>query len=216
MLEESTLKDELSDDMISSEATNVILAGTDTTSVSLTYLIWCVLTHPHVNKTLQAELCTCSADPTAKELEALPYLNRVIDETLRLYSAVPASLPRETPATGAMLAGYHIPGGTTVGTQAYTFHRNPAVFPDPEKFDPDRWVNPTREMKEAFVPMSAGSRSCLGVHIAKLQLWHATVAFFRACPDAQIAPATTAASMEIFDYFVIAPVSHKCEITLAA
>ncbi len=141
-------------------------------------------------------------------------MNKVIDETLRLYSAAPGSLPRIVPAGGAILGGYHIPGGTTVSTQAYTFHRNPKIFPNPESFDPDRWTDPSREMRDAFMPWGAGSRSCLGVHIAKMELFHATFAFFRACPNAEVAPATTKESMETVDYFLIKPAGNKCEVTL--
>ena len=198
--------------MIADEASNFMIGGTDTTSTTLTYLVWAVLRHPKVRQALLAELITIPADPTACELEAAQYLNCIIDETLRLYSAVPGSLRRTTPAGGAMLAGYNIPGNTVVCTQAYTFHRNPSVFQDPWCFDPDRWINPTKEMKNNFIPWGVGSRSCAGIHLAKLQMRHATVMFFRACPDAVIAPSTTPESMEMIDFFLATPISHSCKI----
>ena len=198
--------------MIADEASNFMIGGTDTTSTTLTYLIWAVLRHPQVKQRLLAELLTMPADPTARELEVAPYLNRVIDETLRLYSAVPGSLRRTTPSGGAMLAGYNLPGNTVVCTQAYTFHRNSSVFQEPWCFDPDRWINPTKEMQNNFIPWGLGSRSCAGIHLAKLEMRHAIVMFFRACPDVTIAPSTTPESMEMVDFFLAAPISHSCKI----
>ena len=117
--------------MIADEASNFMIGGTDTTSTTLTYLVWAVLRHPKVRQALLAELITVPANPTACELEAAQYLNCIIDETLRLYSAVPGSLRRTTPAGGAMLAGYNIPGNTVVCTQALHFPPGSQRVPGP-------------------------------------------------------------------------------------
>ena len=76
----------------------------------------------------------------------------VIEETLRLYPAVPSGLPRVVPPEGATFRGVWLPGGTTVLTQAYSLHRDPVAFPDAETFDPSRWEHPTQAMKECFYP----------------------------------------------------------------
>lgn len=65
-------------------------------------------------------------------LEALPVLNGVIEETLRLYGAAPGSLPRVVPEGGATMAGHFLPAGTVVATQAYTMHRDGGIFDQPE------------------------------------------------------------------------------------
>jgi cytochrome P450 len=65
------------------------------------------------------------------ELEAAPILNSVLNETLRLYGAAPGALPRIVPSRGLAVGEHHIPAGVEVSTQAYTNHRDPAVFPDP-------------------------------------------------------------------------------------
>ena len=120
---------QLTEKQISNEARNLTIAGTDTAAIALTYLVWAVLNHPHVKQKLQAELDQhCPADPMGKELETLLYLNSVIEETLRLYSPISQSLPRSTPAGGTTLCGYELPPGTIVSTQAYTFHRDPAIY----------------------------------------------------------------------------------------
>lgn len=57
-----------------------------------------------------------------------------------------------------MLGGHFVPEGSTVSTQAYTLHRDPAVFLDPQIFWPQRWESPNQEMKDAFMPYGGGTR----------------------------------------------------------
>ena len=149
----------LSDTEILSEARAYIVAGSDTTSNTLTYLVWRVCGDPAIRRRLAEELQDLPADFNDQMLKALPYLNQVIDETLRLYAAAPSGLPRVVPPGGARLAGHWLPGGSTVTTQAYTLHRDPIVFPRPEIFDPSRWAAPTKAMKESSMPFGGGSRS---------------------------------------------------------
>lgn len=151
--------DGLSDTEILSQARTYIIAGSDTTSNTLTYLVWSVCRSDGIRRRLVEELKALPADFDETMLKALPYLNQVIDETLRLYAAVPSGLPRVVPPGGAELAGHWLPGGSTVTTQAYTLHRDPTVFPRPDVFDPDRWAAPTKAMKESSMPFGGGSRS---------------------------------------------------------
>ena len=120
------------DDMdVRIEAMNVIIAGTDTTGVTLTYLTWAVLQRPELQKALEEEVGALKEGFTENDLIELPLLNAVIEETLRLYGAAPSSLPRVVPNGGAKLGGLYIPQGITVSTQAYTFHRDPEIWSDP-------------------------------------------------------------------------------------
>lgn len=93
------------------------------------------------------------------DLKRLPYLNHVIDESLRLYSAAPATLPRVVPAGGATLAGHRFEGGTVVSCQAYSLHRDAGVFPCPEEFRPERWEGATGVMREGMHAFGGGARS---------------------------------------------------------
>ena len=175
-------KNRLSDFEIRLEASGYIIAGSDTTAITLTYLVWAVCRDRKVQEKLVAELASLPEQLRDSDARDLPYLSQVVHETLRLYPAVPSALPRAVPQEGATLAGYQLPGGTTVSTQAYSLHRDPTVFVDPDRqvathqqidhlfglpanfqrFDPERWVNPTKEMKAAFMPFGGGSRSkCL-------------------------------------------------------
>ncbi|KAF2966207.1 hypothetical protein GQX73_g7377 [Xylaria multiplex] len=151
----------LTDKEINEEAQIYIVAGSDTTANTLTYLTWrlSLPENAHLKARLIEELGTLSSgELTESELKGLPYLNRVISETLRLHSAVPGCLRRIIPDGGAVIGGFPLPAGGEVMTNAYCLHRNEEVFPNPEKFDPDRWDNPTKQMKDAYLPFGGGSR----------------------------------------------------------
>lgn len=115
------------------EAQSYITAGTDTTAVTLTYLVWAVCRDRKIQDTLVRELQSVPENLTHQDVRDLPYLNCVVEEALRRYGAAPGSLPRVVPPEGATLAGQHLPGGVVVSTQAYSVHRDPEAFPNPEK-----------------------------------------------------------------------------------
>lgn len=140
-------------------AQTYIVAGTDTTAITLTYAVWRVCQNPTIRQRLVKELQQLPESFDDHDALKLPYLNQVLDEALRLHSAAPSGLPRLVPPEGATLAGKYLPGGSVVCTQAWSLHRNEDIFPDPETFDPDRWAAPTRDMRDASMPFGGGSRS---------------------------------------------------------
>jgi cytochrome P450 len=140
------------------EALTFIVAGSDTVANTLAYLVWAVCKHEAVKLRLVEELRSLPEEFDDHHLRQLTYLGCVIEETLRLYPAAPTGLLREVPAEGAFISGHWIPGGTTVSAQAWSFHRHPEAFPDPERFYPERWESPTLLMKDYFIPFGAGSR----------------------------------------------------------
>lgn len=211
------------DDMdVRIEAMNVIIAGTDTTGVTLTYLTWAVLQRPQLQTALEAEAAGLADNFTENDLIKLPLLNAVIEETLRLYGAAPSSLPRVVPKGGTSFSGHYIPQGVTVDTQAYTFHRNPEIWNDPLRFNPHRWISSKEQTAEAlspaaktaFHPFGAGARSCIGIHLARMELRYAVAFFFRECKGIHLVESATEESMEFENFFLIAPKAHRCEITL--
>jgi cytochrome P450 len=151
----------LTDDTLALEARSFIIAGSDTTARSLTYLIWATLKHPSVKQCLQDEVDRLPMVFSSKDATELPYLMATIKETLRLYGAAPGSLPRLVPSGGRTLGEYLMPEGTTVSTQAWTLHRDAAIFERPLEFIPERWFEPTQNMKDAYMPFGGGSRSKL-------------------------------------------------------
>lgn len=120
---------------IQHEAQGYIVAGSDTTAVTLTYLVYAVAQDTRVRDKLLAELTALPEPVSYNDLRDLHYLNLVINETLRLYTAVPFGLPRAVPAEGARFNGFYLPGGVTVSTQSYSLHRDPTIFPDPDRYD---------------------------------------------------------------------------------
>lgn len=124
----------LTDGDVREEAGNLIVAGSDTTAVTLTYLLWAVLKQSDLQAQLEVEISRMSDELNVEELEAAPLLNSIIEETLRLYGAAPGALPRIVPNAGLTINGYHIPGGVDVSTQAYTNHRDPSIFPEPHRY----------------------------------------------------------------------------------
>ncbi|KAF7549664.1 hypothetical protein G7Z17_g6221 [Cylindrodendrum hubeiense] len=189
----------LTDHQVQLEAGNLILAGSDTTAVTLTYLVWAVLKNPDLQRRLEEEVAGLPERFDDLTAEKLPLLEAVINETLRLYGAAPGGLPRSVPKGGATLSGYYIPEDFVVETQAYTIHRNANIFPDPLKFDESRFLDPqkrTRAEKNMFTPFGAGSRICIGMHLARTELRLAT------------------AMMEMENFFLISPKSHTCKVVL--
>lgn len=123
----------ITDSSIRLEAGNLIVAGSDTTAVTLTYLIWAVLKDPALQRDIEAEVAGLSPDLGLDELKCATLLNSAIEEALRLYGAAPGSLPRVVPRGGTTINGYTIPGGIVVSTQSYTMHRDASIFPNPHQ-----------------------------------------------------------------------------------
>ncbi|EIN12237.1 cytochrome P450 [Punctularia strigosozonata HHB-11173 SS5] len=106
----------MSEEMLVSMCVTYIIAGTDTTGTTLSWLMWALASHPHVYDTLRAELIAAFPDPGAfpdlASLRKLPYLTAVIKEALRRYPATPIYLPRVVPEGGAVHQGHYLPAGT--------------------------------------------------------------------------------------------------------
>ncbi|RCI08946.1 hypothetical protein L249_5130 [Ophiocordyceps polyrhachis-furcata BCC 54312] len=210
---------ELSPTQVHNQAELYFIAGSDTTAGTLTFLIWAICRRPHIQTALVADLRTLPAEGfDDAQIRQLPYLDRLIQEGLRLYGAVQTSLPRYVPAGGADLGGYWFPEGTKVHGQAYSLHRDPGVFTNPGEFDPSRWEEPTQEMRDSFMPFGRGTRTCLGRHLAMIELRHSVAHFFLAFPDARVSTVggMSDEDMEEQDYFVLSPKGKRCLIEAAS
>lgn len=146
----------LTETELTREAMAYSIAGTDTTAITFSYLIWLVAQRPDLQARIQEELRDAVLDN--QTLKANTFLEHLIDEILRLYGAAPGPLHRTVPAGGAKMGDFFIPGNLTVSTQGWTLHRDPQVFEDPESFNPDRWKEPTQAMKDSFMPWGGGAR----------------------------------------------------------
>lgn len=119
---------------LGSQASALIIAGSGTTSTTLTYATWALLTHPAIRHKLEDELTQLPIDFDDVTLEKLPYLNAFVTEVLRLYGSAPGALPRSTPPQGIRIGHFFIPSGVTLTTQAYTMHRDPLIFENPDVY----------------------------------------------------------------------------------
>jgi len=143
----------------------------------------------------------------------LAYLRACVNESMRLAPPVATDLVRRTPAEGAKIDDQMVPGNTVVSISAYTAHRDPEVFPDPEAFWPERWLirgdDRLKEMLAVFIPFSAGSRSCIGRNITILEqlVFIATL-----CYRYDFALPSKEWEMEFEDYFNLWPVKLPMKI----
>ncbi|KAH6959580.1 cytochrome P450 [Ilyonectria sp. MPI-CAGE-AT-0026] len=199
------------------EIANLVFAGTDTTSTTLTYLFWELSKNRDWQRRLREELSAVTYNgkvPAYKDIVDLPILDAVITETLRLHPAAPASLQRETPAGGRTLNGVFIPEKTIVSMQCYTTQRDPTVYPNPDSFMPNRWIGTeavTESMKSLFLPFSRGTRACLGKNLAMMELKMTTATLVRYY-TVDLGPDTTEDSMMMMDHFLAMPRSGKCDL----
>ncbi|KAF3769546.1 putative benzoate 4-monooxygenase cytochrome P450 [Cryphonectria parasitica EP155] len=219
-------EDALSFENLRDNAQVYMTAGTGTTATSLTFLVWSVCRREDVQRRLVAEVQGRVAALAAaagggggedfgyEDIKDLPYLNCVINETLRLFSVVAAGMPRVVPSGGATLVGQFVPAGTTVLAQSYTLHRNGRVFPRPEEFLPERWENPSKEMKDSIIVFGGGSRVCIGQHLAMMQMRLATCRFFHAFPEAKVSQreGMSDADMDASFYVLLSPKGRRCLI----
>lgn len=166
---------------IASECSDHFLAGIDTTSDTLMFAIWALSlpqNREHQDRlieearSIQESGLNDDGNPTVETLDKLPYLDAVLKETLRLYAPIPASEPRRPPRD-TEIDGYHIPAWTIVSMAPYSLHRNPEIFPDPLKFNPERWLGDTEQvaqMKKWWWAFSSGGRMCIGMHLGMAEM----------------------------------------------
>jgi cytochrome P450 len=154
-------------------------AGTDTTARTLAIAQYYILSDPAVHARLFAELRTVIPAPGAPvpshdALERLPYLTGIILESLRLGNSAPTRLARIAPDEDLRYENVVIPRGTTFGQSNWFIHTDPACFPDPQAFIPDRWSGPDAERQRRYlVPFGRGARMCLGLNLAYSEIYHA-------------------------------------------
>lgn len=168
----------MSDDELNSEVRTLLFAGHETTAVSLTWVLYALSLHPEIQQRLRDEVCAHWPDVephvTSERAESMPYLNAVVKETLRLYPAAPMVLRRAV--KDDTIAGYRIPAGTRIVLGLGAMMRLPELYPEPEKFNPDRFMQESgpgasqQPNPYLFLPFAIGSRMCIGYKFAILQL----------------------------------------------
>lgn len=156
------------------ECSIMLNAGSDTTGIALTNVLYWLLKHPTCLAALRSELDTVLDDDEAvasyDKVKHLPYLRACLDESLRLTPPNTLGVPRLTPPQSMSIAGHWIPGNTTVHCSTYSLHRNEIIFPEPEVFKPERWLLPgAKDLQPYFASFSGGARGCIGRNITYLE-----------------------------------------------
>ncbi|MDH6575283.1 cytochrome P450 [Kitasatospora sp. MAP5-34] len=160
-----------------------LLAGHETTATSLTFALHLLALHPEQRKRAQQEVDGVLADgrrPVAADLEALPYLTRVLKEAMRLYPA--AGLVGRRAVAECEIDGQRIPAGADVIVSPWVTHRHPDHWENPAVFDPERFT-PEREAarhRYAWYPFGGGPRACIGQHFSMLESVLTLAALLRA------------------------------------
>lgn len=174
---EGERKRRLTDDEILANAVTFLLAGYDTTATALTWLAYCLATNLDVEEKLITEIDSelGGKKPSYDAVFKLQYLDMVLSETLRLYSPVTRSNRQVVRDT--VICGKKIPGGMSVTFPIAGMHRLPEFWPDPEKFDPERFSPGNKEKVNRFVymPFGLGPRNCVGMRLALLEVKLAVV-----------------------------------------
>ncbi|KAI9652716.1 MAG: hypothetical protein M1831_006609 [Alyxoria varia] len=194
---------------VASEALDHLSAGEETSAVTLTFLFYELAQRPELQERLRDEArslqpsvavdpppssspdtaaaaaATKKQLPSAKALSNLPLLHAVLMETLRLHAAIPGPQPRVTPRNRKTILGPFgdIPGDVRVSANAYSLHRNSDVFPEPEAWRPERWLDEEKDGGEAerermrwFWAFGSGGRMCIGSNFAMQTMRAVTVA----------------------------------------
>jgi cytochrome P450 len=162
LFDDKSLRDQLS---------TMFFAGHETSATGLCWIHWAISNHPAVRARLDAEVATLNGRiPNAEDIHNLQYTQQVIEESLRLHSPIHAisRVAMEDNTVG----GFFIPKGQTVVISMYAIHRQDRLYPDAEKFDPERFTPEAVAARHrfAYLPFAAGHRNCIGAAQAMIEL----------------------------------------------
>lgn len=189
----------LTDTEIRDEIATVFFAGYETTTTTMAWVIYLLITHNDVLKRVRDEInqVTGGEALSAQHLPQLNYLNQVIKEVLRLYP--PAWLFDREPVEDTIIGGFAVSKGQTIFISPYLLHRNPAYFDSPEMFQPKRFTEGFEKSlpRFAYFPFGGGPRVCIGQSFALHTISLLTAALMprlqpELMPDQTIRPSASA------------------------
>lgn len=168
ILESKLTSPEKSLDRVFDDVTTITGAGFETTASVLRVVLFHVFNDTEILQRIRAELASINADPSEvelKTLEQLPYLTSTLMEGLRLSPAIATRMARISPDKDLFYGSWRIPAGTPIGMTLILMHTDDTLYPNPKRFNPDRWMDPeSRKMVDkTFAPFSRGARICLGM-----------------------------------------------------
>jgi cytochrome P450 len=160
----------MQDKQIANEVLTLIVAGHETTASTLNWTWYLLSQHSEVEAQLARELDRLTSLPGLEDLPRLPYSRQIIDESMRLYPA--GWLMTRKALHDDRLGDYFVPAGTEIYIPSYFIQRHPAVWPDPDHFDPGRFDPDHGKDRDrlAMIPFSSGPRNCIGERFARLEM----------------------------------------------
>jgi cytochrome P450 len=158
----------MTDEQVRDEAMTLFLAGHETTANALTWAWYLLSQHPDVASRMRAEIG--DQPPGFDDLPRLKYVEMVLAETLRLYPPAWA-IGRKAIGPHRINAEYEAKAGAILLQSPYVMHRDARYFPDPDRFDPDRWLpeNVAQRPKFSYLPFGGGTRVCIGERFAWME-----------------------------------------------
>ena len=210
----------MTDEEISNELGSLLVGATDTTVVVATWMLWELAGRPDWQSKIRAELHANNVSfrkgvPAYQDIKSLPILDAFVLESMRMHPAQAIGLPRIARTSTAIVGGVAVPAGTYLSVQSTQVHRNPAVFPEPDDFIPERWIETkggTKPMKDSFLIWSKGSRACLGQYVATMELKFVVAVICNSWDVSRGAKslANGCADMKQTDYFLAFPKAREC------
>ncbi|CAM6093426.1 unnamed protein product [Calypogeia fissa] len=166
----------LSMDSVKAMMLDMVVGGSDTSSVATLWALTELLKHPHMLRKVQEELDSVVGRHRLVQEEDLPkllYVTAVVKETLRFHPPSALFYRQVLPTDDCEIEGFHIPAGTPVIVSPWCIHRDPEAWERPLEFDPDRFLNSTTHFKGQdfeFLPFGGGRRICPGMNLATLMV----------------------------------------------
>jgi len=157
----------MTDAELKDELITLLFAGHETTATMLAWAFYEILRHPSVLEKLRKELDS-SVNLEALKIIKLPYLNAVCQEVLRKYPVIPIIFPRIS-KIDLKIMGYDFPANTVFAPSMYLVHHREDLYPEPEQFKPERFLERQYSAYEYF-PFGGGNRRCLGAALAELEM----------------------------------------------
>ncbi len=158
----------MTDEELKDELLTILFAGHETTATTLAWAFYEIYRNPGVIEKLQTEYCSLGENPNPMEIAKLPYLSAVCQETLRMYPVLPIIFPRIAKSS-VNIAGQQFDAETSFMPSIYLVHYQEDLYPEPEKFKPERFLEKQYSPSEYF-PFGGGSRRCLGYALALLEM----------------------------------------------
>ena len=158
----------MTDAELTDELLTILFAGHETTATTLSWAFYQIYQNPDVLEKLQVELKGLGENPNPLEIAKLPYLSAVCQETLRMYPVLPVLFPRIA-LSPIKIAGIEFDAETTFMPSVYLVHYREDLYPNPQQFQPQRFIEKQYSSSEYF-PFGGGSRRCLGYTLAQLEM----------------------------------------------